>query len=105
MELILWNEAPTQQLFTCLHRRTQSGTESLLTEGNESNVIKMSSKSFFEEDDAAQANKFSKKAKESPFMLIGKSHESSGSTTYNIGQYKVEHTHTHTHKHKSACVC
>lgn len=33
----------------------------------------MSSKSFFEEDDAAQANKFAKKAKDSPFMLIGKS--------------------------------
>lgn len=33
----------------------------------------MSSKSFFEEDDAAQANKFATKAKDSPFMLIGKS--------------------------------
>ncbi|XP_017016817.1 HIG1 domain family member 1A, mitochondrial [Drosophila kikkawai] len=32
----------------------------------------MSSKSLFESDeDAAQANKFAKKAKESPFMLVG----------------------------------
>lgn len=72
-ELTLRNKAPTQQLFTCLHRRTKSGAESLLTKGNESNVIEMSSKSFFQEDDAAQANKFAQKAKDSPFMLIGKS--------------------------------
>lgn len=36
----------------------------------------MSSKSIFEtEDDVAQANKFVNKAKESPFMLIGKSND------------------------------
>ncbi|KAH8292407.1 hypothetical protein KR054_009399, partial [Drosophila jambulina] len=35
-------------------------------------AFKMSSKSLFEsDDDAAQANKLARKAKESPFMLVG----------------------------------
>lgn len=58
----------------------------------------MSSKSFFEEDDAAQANKFSKKAKESPFMLIGKLHERvQGQQHITLTNIKWSiHTHTHT---------
>jgi len=42
----------------------------------------MSSKSFFADDDADQANKLAKKAKESPFMLIGKSRGSWPQHTY-----------------------
>ncbi|KAM8705682.1 hypothetical protein ACLKA7_010049 [Drosophila subpalustris] len=51
----------------------------------------MSSKSFFAEDDAEQANKLAKKAKESPFMLIGIAGFIAAGA---IGAYKYRHRGT-----------
>jgi len=45
--------------------------------------VKMSSKSLFDsEEDAAQANKLSRKAKESPFMLVGEFCQFPGSGSF-----------------------
>ncbi|KAH8243701.1 hypothetical protein KR032_009485, partial [Drosophila birchii] len=55
-------------------------------------AFKMSSKSLFEsDDDAAQANKLARKAKESPFMLVGIAGFVAAGL---IGAYKYKHRGT-----------
>ncbi|BFF89250.1 HIG1 domain family member 1A mitochondrial [Drosophila madeirensis] len=51
----------------------------------------MSSKSFFVEDDAEQSNKLARKAKESPFMLVGIAGFVAAGL---IGAYKYKHRGT-----------